>query len=48
MIRIEVQEGIVRLCGTGARAEDMMHLAEAVSRVAGVKRVVVEGMYPTP
>jgi hypothetical protein len=48
MIRIEVQDGMVRLRGIGARAEDIMELAGAVSRLSGVKRVVVEGMYPTP
>jgi hypothetical protein len=46
LIRIDVQDGMVRLRGTGARAEDMMLLAGAVSRLPGVKRVLVEGMYP--
>jgi hypothetical protein len=48
MIRIEVQEGMVRLRGLGARAEDIMELAGAVSRLPEVKRVIVEGMYPGP
>jgi hypothetical protein len=48
MIRIEVQEGMVHLRGIGARAEDLMQLAGAVSRLPGVKRVVVEGPYTAP
>jgi hypothetical protein len=48
MIRVEVQDGIVRLRGIGARAEDIMELAGAVSRLPGVKRVIVEAMNALP
>jgi hypothetical protein len=44
MIRIDVQDGLVRLRGIGARADDIMEFAGAISRLPGVRRVVVEAM----
>jgi osmotically-inducible protein OsmY len=40
-VRAEVQGGVVRLRGTVARGEDLMALAQAISRLPGVERVIV-------
>jgi hyperosmotically inducible periplasmic protein len=40
-VRAELQGGVVRLRGTVTRGEDLMALAQAISRLPGVERVVV-------
>jgi hypothetical protein len=41
-VRFEVQGGVVRLWGNAASGEDVFTLAQQVSRLPGVERVVVE------
>ncbi|MBY0525693.1 MAG: BON domain-containing protein, partial [Gemmataceae bacterium] len=40
-VRVEVQGGLVRLRGHVKRSEELMELAQAISRLAGVERVSV-------
>jgi hypothetical protein len=45
-VRVEVREGVVVLRGIGARGQDLFELAQAASRVPGVRRVVVDQADP--
>jgi hypothetical protein len=47
-LRTEVVNGVVRLSGFVPRREDAFVLAQAVARVPGVQRVVVEHLHPVP
>jgi len=40
-VRAEVRGGVIRLRGTVAHGEDLMALAQAISRLPGVERVIV-------
>ncbi len=47
-LSVEVKEGIVRLGGVAARREDAMALAQAISKLPGVERVIVQEVRTGP
>jgi hypothetical protein len=47
-IRTDVQGGVVRLRGVIGRGEDLMDLAQMISRLPGVERVILEDVSAMP